>query len=194
MLYNKLFSGVSFMKIEETKFVLKDGTEVFIKSATAKDAGILKSLREATALETHFMAREAEDGQMSEEKIFAGLEAIEKSERDFMVNAYLNGEIIGDLGVVCMRDLLKMRHRAYLGMSIRQKYTGQGLGTFMIELAVKQAKKNGFEQLELGVFSDNAKARHLYEKAGFKEYGMTPRAFKLKDGTYCDEIIMVNML
>ena len=29
---------------------------------------------------------------------------------------------------------------------------------------------------------------------GFKEYGMNPRAFKLKDVTYRDEIIMVNFL
>ena len=33
----------------------------------------------------------------------------------------------------------------------------------------------------------------LYAKNGFKEYGINPRAFKLKDGTYCDEIIMANI-
>lgn len=181
------------MKIEETSFILKDGRQVLIKSAVKEDAALLKAHRESTALETHFMAREAEDGQMSEEKIYSNLDAIEKSERDFMINAYLNGKIIGDLGVVCMRDLAKMRHRAYLGMSIRQEYTGQGLGTFMIKMAVEQAKKNGFEQIELGVYSDNEKARHLYKKAGFEEFGKNPKAFKLKDGTYRDEIIMVNI-
>ena len=31
------------------------------------------------------------------------------------------------------------------------------------------------------------------KKMGFKEYGMNPRAFKLKDGTYRDEIIMANI-
>ena len=34
---------------------------------------------------------------------------------------------------------------------------------------------------------------YLYAKNGFKEYGINPRAFKLKDGTYCDEIIMANI-
>ena len=42
--------------------------------------------------------------------------------------------------------------------------------------------------------SDNARAIHLYEKVGFERYGIQPRAFKLKDGTYRDEIIMVKML
>ena len=45
----------------------------------------------------------------------------------------------------------------------------------------------------LGVYSDNDRARHMYKKMGFKEYGMNPRAFKLKDGTYRDEIIMANI-
>ena len=51
----------------------------------------------------------------------------------------------------------------------------------------------GCEQAELGVYSDNDRARHMYKKMGFKEYGMNPRAFKLKDGTYRDEIIMANI-
>ncbi|SFQ49689.1 Acetyltransferase (GNAT) family protein [Lachnospiraceae bacterium XBB1006] len=63
-----------------------------------------------------------------------------------------------------------------------------------MELAIAQAKENGMEQLELGVFSDNDRARHLYQKYGFKEYGVNPRAFKLQDGSYRDEIIMVKML
>ena len=49
------------------------------------------------------------------------------------------------------------------------------------------------EQVELGVYSDNDRARHMYRKMGFREYGMNPRAFKLKDGTYRDEIIMANI-
>ncbi|SCW57350.1 hypothetical protein SAMN02910400_01358 [Lachnospiraceae bacterium C10] len=38
-------------------------------------------------------------------------------------------------------------------------------------------------------FSDNERVKGLYRK-----YGCYVRAFKLKDGTYRDEIIMVKML
>ena len=41
---------------------------------------------------------------------------------------------------------------------------------------------------------DNPRARHLYEKLGFQEQGRTLRAFRLKDGTYRDEIQMVKFL
>ena len=37
-------------------------------------------------------------------------------------------------------------------------------------------------------------AKGMYEKLGFREYGRTPRAFKLRDGTYRDELIMVRFL
>ena len=49
------------------------------------------------------------------------------------------------------------------------------------------------KEQKLGVYSDYDRARHMYKKMGFKEYGMNPRAFKLKDGTYRDEIIMAKI-
>ncbi len=43
--------------------------------------------------------------------------------------------------------------------------------------------------MEGGGFSDNERAKGLYRKCG-----CYVRVFKLKDGTYRDEIIMVKML
>ena len=181
------------MKIAEQKYVLPNGEEAIIKSAGPEDAMQIKLLREQTSVETHFMAREPEDGPLNLERVVEGLKSVEDSDRDYMVSAFVGDELVGDLGVTLVRPHVKYLHRAYLGMSIKQKYTGMGLGSFMMKVALDQAKKNGFEQVELGVFSDNDRAKHMYEKMGFKEYGMNPRAFKLKDGTYRDEIIMVNI-
>ena len=52
----------------------------------------------------------------------------------------------------------------------------------------------GYEQVELGVFSDNKRAQALYKKHGFEVWGYSKNAYKLKDGTYRDEIIMGRML
>ena len=182
------------MRIKEQYYTLPTGETVTIRSAGPEDAMQVKKLRETTSAETHFMAREPEDGQMNAERVADVMKTVAESERDFMVSAFIGDELIGDLGVTLIRPHVKYLHRAYLGMSILQKYTGMGLGTFMMKVALKQAKENNFEQVELGVFSDNDRARALYKKTGFKEYGVNPRAFKLKDGTYRDEIIMVNFL
>lgn len=48
--------------------------------------------------------------------------------------------------------------------------------------------------MKLGVFDDNVAAIRLYEKLGFREWGREPHAFKLKDGSYRDEIQMVLFL
>lgn len=181
------------MRIKEQQYQLPNGEIAIIKSAGSEDAMQIKTHRELTSSETHFMAREPEDGQMNLERITEILKGVSESDRDFMVTAYVDGKVVGDLGVTLVRPHVKYLHRGYLGMSIRQTYTGMGLGSFMMKTALEQAKENGFEQVELGVFADNDRARHLYKKYGFKEYGVNPRAFKLKDGTYIDEIIMANI-
>ena len=84
-----------------------------------------------------------------------------------------------------------MRHRASLGIAVVQEYWNTGLGTVLINGAIDLARKAGYEQLELGVFSDNSSAIHLYQKLGFREVGRMPNAFKLPDGSYSDEIMMV---
>ena len=181
------------MRIEESKYTFPDGREVLIRSAVPNDAEKIKELREVTSAETHFMARDPEDGPFNAERIIAVLGDIERSTRDFTITAFYGDEVVGDLSVMTVRPHLKLLHRAALGVSIRQAFAGGGLGSYMIKAALDQARKNGFEQVELGVYSDNEKARHVYAKAGFKEYGRTPKAYKLKDGSYRDEIIMVNI-
>ena len=52
----------------------------------------------------------------------------------------------------------------------------------------------GYEQIELALFSNNEKAKHIYEKHGFDVWGIMKRAFKLKDGTYYHEINMRKFL
>lgn len=182
------------MFINEVEYVFPNGEKANIRSANVDDAEAIKDLRETTSKETHFMARCPEDGPMNLENIRNGIQSMASSDTNFLVTAFIDNEVVGDLGVSLVRPHLKYLHRGYLGMSIRQKYTGMGLGTFMMKLALEQAKINGFEQVELGVYADNIKAQHLYKKMGFVECGRTPHAFKLSDGTYVDEILMVNML
>ena len=182
------------MLIKEKGITLKNGQKIILKSATAADAEGICEHRYRTSGETHFMARYPEEGRLNTEKMQEGLKSLEEDSQAFLVTAYLNGKIIGDAGVTKLRELMKYRHRAYFGMSILAEYCELGLGSAMMETAIMQAKENGFEQIELGVFEDNKKARHLYEKFGFEKYGIHPRAFKLKDGTYRDEIIMVRFL
>ena len=181
------------MKIKPRTFQLPNGEVLAVRSLCADDAEALSAFRLATYRETHFMARYPEEEQ-NLEAVRKGLAGSESSALNFEVGAFAGKKLAGEFGVAQVRPHIKYRHRAVMGISVLKDYWGGGLGSFLMQLAVDQAKANGFEQLELGVFSDNARAIHLYEKVGFERYGIQPRAFKLKDGTYRDEIIMVKML
>ena len=182
------------MLIKPQQIKMRNGFTVEIRSASVLDVEEIANHRKITSAETYYMARYPEECVFDMETMRSMLKYTENSPSDFMVTAFMNGKIVGDLGVTMLRPHIKYRHRAYMGISIQKEFCNCGLGSIMTEIAIEQARKNGFEQLELGVFADNDRAIHLYEKYGFKKYGIQPNAFKLKDGTYRDEIIMVNML
>lgn len=181
------------MKIEPRTFTLPSGEVLTVRSLCADDAEALDAFRNATYSETHFMARYPEEGA-SLEAMRNGLAGCGESPVNFEVGAFAGEKLVGEFGVAQVRPHIKYRHRAVVGISVRKDHLGCGLGSYLMQLAIDQTRANGFEQLELGVYSDNARAIHLYEKFGFERYGIQPRAFKLKDGTYRDEIIMVKML
>jgi len=181
------------MKITPRAFQLPNGELLTVRSLCTEDAEALEVFRCATYSETHFMARYPEECT-SLEAVQKGLAGSESSALNFEVGAFSGTKLVGEFGVAQVRPHIKYRHRAGMGISVLKEAWGCGLGSFLMQLAVDQAKTNGFEQLELGVYSDNARAIHLYEKFGFERCGTTPHAFKLKDGTYRDEIMMVKML
>lgn len=180
------------MLVDKREIVLKNNLKVFIQSATVKDAEELCKHSYVTSGETHFMSLYPEEVSMNVEGMKERLLAIEKDQKNFMLVAFLDEKLIGATRIIKIKNHIKFQHRGYLGISILKEYHGQGLGTYMLQMALEQAKTNGFEQVELGVFEDNLGAISLYEKSGFKKVGIQPRAFKLKDGTYRDEIQMIH--
>ena len=182
------------MKIEPRTFTLPSGKTLVVRSVTAADAEAHIQFKSTTSGETHFMARYPEECVYDIEKVRKGLAVCEASPTNFEIGAYDGEEQVGGIGVCCVRARLKYQHRACMGISVVKAYWGCGLGSYLMQLAIDQTRANGFEQLELDVYSDNARAIHLYEKFGFERYGSTPHGFKLKDGTYRDDILMVKML
>lgn len=64
----------------------------------------------------------------------------------------------------------------------------------MFEELISAAQKHGTEIMELEFVEGNKRAKHLYEKFGFRIVSEKPNAFKLKDGTYLSEVHMQKYL
>ena len=179
------------MRVEEKEVVLRDGRKILLRSPEAADAeGVMENMR-ITSGETYFMARYPEEIVRPVETEAEILDKICEDEEEFMIAAFWEGRLIGCCSVQRMGAHIKTRHRGGFGISIQQSFCNAGLGGMMMEEMLETVKQTHFEQIELGAFEDNEKAIHLYEKYGFVTWGRQPRAFKLKDGSYRDEIQMI---
>lgn len=84
----------------------------------------------------------------------------------------------------------KSQHVRVLSMLIVEGHRDRGLGSMLISHAIDWAKKEpGVEKVVLGVFSNNQRALHVYEKFGFGVEGVRKDHYYI-DGKREDEIDM----
>ena len=91
--------------------------------------------------------------------------------------ARVDGEIIGTASL--NRKPNRMRHRGEFGISLKKAWWGCGAASALAEAILAFARENGFEQLNLEVRGDNARAIRLYEKLGFRKLCTFPAFFKI---------------
>lgn len=169
---------------------LKNGATGILRSPGECDAEAMLIHTRKTAEETHFLTRYAEEVETTPEHQRQMIKDMAEDERRLLLSVFVDDRLVATIGLNGVPGHIKMRHRATFGLFVEQEYWAMGLGFLIIEEAVLAAEKMGYEQLELGVFADNERARALYRKMRFEEWGRKKRAYHLKDGTYVDEIVM----
>jgi RimJ/RimL family protein N-acetyltransferase len=116
---------------------------------------------------------------------------IEKNASEqFMFGAFDDGKLIGIAGFDRV-ERQRARHRGEIvQMYVDEAYRGQNIGERLLREVVEQAfSVEGIEQLQLSVIAGNRVAINLYEKIGFKAFGLQPRYFKVGD-RYMDQQFM----
>ncbi len=119
------------------------------------------------------------------------LKSVENKESVALV-VEINGKVKG------MANIDKKKHAqnhiCELGISLGKEIRGKGIGKRLMELLIREAKKNlKTEIVELEVFGENKIAQNLYKKLGFKKVGVIKKGIK-KKGKYSDKILMVKYL
>ena len=86
---------------------------------------------------------------------------------------------------------LKRRHRGFIwGMYVELTHAGTGIGRQLIEACLERTTQlEGLERIDLSVLSGAPTARRLYEKVGFKAWGVDENAIRYGE-EYLDEIFM----
>jgi RimJ/RimL family protein N-acetyltransferase len=81
------------------------------------------------------------------------------------------------------------RHVAELGLMVAASARRRGIGTALMEEAMRWARAAGITKLELTVFPHNEPAITLYRKLGFREEGLLRRRYQIRGG-YVDAMLM----
>lgn len=106
----------------------------------------------------------------------------------------INGKelIIGTAGLTINANS-RTRHSGSIGIMIHKDYQNMGVGTALME-ALLDVADNWLMliRVELGVFEDNKKAIHLYEKFGFEKEGLK-RLAAIRNGKYENEYLMARI-
>jgi len=182
------------MKLTPQTAVLRDGRACLLRSPDAEDWETMIDLLRVTAAETPYLIRYPEEIDMVPEQEQAYLRAQAESPRSIMICAFDGARALGSCGINPVGERIKLRHRCSIGIALRRECWGAGLGGQLFRIGLEQARALGFEQIELGVFEPNERAIALYKKCGFEVWGATPRAARLKGGSYLTELTMGKLL
>ncbi len=109
-----------------------------------------------------------------------------------MFGAFLDGDrgdeiLAGTIGCYAEASI-KTAHKLFLvGMYVHPAYRRNGLGAKLVERVLIHARSiGGIAVVQLGVACDNQPAPALYERMGFKVYGIERKALKV-NGRFLDE-------
>jgi putative acetyltransferase len=114
----------------------------------------------------------------------------EPPEGIFGIVACIDGEVVGHLNIHTFPNRPRRQHAAAIGMTVRDDFQGQGVGTALLQAAIDLADNwLNLRRLELEVYTDNEPAVRLYTQAGFVIEG-TLRQYAFRAGQYVDVYAM----
>jgi len=114
----------------------------------------------------------------------------EASEDHFMFGGFDDEILVGLAGFDRM-ERKRARHRGEaVHMYVDPGYRGRNIGEKLLRAVLEEAfRLEGIEQAQLSVMAGNQGAIRLYEKVGFRTYGIQPGYFKVGD-EYFDQQFM----
>lgn len=98
--------------------------------------------------------------------------------------AEVDGKIKG-LYILHPNNIGRCGHICNASYAVSSKERGKHIGEKLVLDCMQKGKELGFKVLQFNaVVETNIHARHLYERLGFKQLGIIPGGFRMKDGHY----------
>ena len=95
-----------------------------------------------------------------------------------------HNKILG-LYILHPNNIGRCGHISNASYAVASNCRGKHIGEQLVLDSLTKAKEKGFRILQFNVVVEsNTHARHLYERLGFKQLGVIPGGFKMKNGQY----------
>ncbi len=92
---------------------------------------------------------------------------------------------LGGLYILHPNNVGRCGHLSNASYAVGSAFRGQRIGEMLVLDSIEQAAKLGFSILQFNaVVETNIPARRLYEKLGFRQLGVIPGGFRMKDGSF----------
>lgn len=96
------------------------------------------------------------------------------------------GQVLG-LYILHPNNVGRCGHICNASYAVSRDARGLHIGEKLVKDCLAQGKQHGFSVLQFNaVVATNVHARHLYERLGFRQLGVIPGGFRMKDGHYED--------
>jgi RimJ/RimL family protein N-acetyltransferase len=161
------------------------GKQVLLRPVDASDApGLIQMVREPEVARLTGSHRQFEDDELVR---WYATRAEHDDRLDLAIVERATGEYVGE---VVLGDLdIHNRSCWFRICMIGPRAFGRGLGTEATRLILGHAFDVGVHRVELEVYDFNPRARHVYEKVGFRHEGVKRQALHW-DGAWIDAHIM----
>lgn len=187
-------------------FELPQTRPALIRRLAPADLGAYKALRDE-ALRLHpdaFSADSETEAARTPESYLGRLGLTDPLGGTALIGAFVSGpqggeRLVGSVGLE-RETRSKLRHiAALINLVVLPQQQGLGLGRKLVEACIAEARRaQGLEMLTLSASAHSEQALRLYESAGFRRYGLLPRALRLPRPAggvqYVDKVQMLLML
>ena len=165
---------------------------MIIRTIREDDAEQFLNLCKQLDEETQFMMFEPGERKTTFEEQKTQIDALLKQKNQTILVAEQNNQLVGYVAASGGK-FIRNSHSAHLVIGILQAFTGQGIGTQLLQTLEEWAKQQHIHRLELTVMTHNAAGVALYKKQGFAIEG-TKRHSLLINGHYVDEYYIAKLL
>ncbi len=171
------------------EFTLKNDETLWVRQARGTDAAACLAYLRCVGGESDYLLVGPEGVPLTEAQEAEFLEAqFDKPDRRMFV-ALIGDEVVG-LANVEAKTHKRIAHNAHMGISVRRRLWGQGVGSVLMQEIIDFCRETGtIRNLCLEVYADNERAVRLYQKFGFAVDGLRKK-YLLVNGVYHDEALM----